>query len=499
MMKKKCIISLPAGKRVFICVLSALLTACILWFFLREPSSVTAYSADERSALSAQMNSYTLSCVMHEEDGTLAVTQEICFQNRTGDTLPDLVLRTYANAFAQEETSPAAIEELYEQTYGDVFSPGSISVQGVWWQDEIVPYAYQDEAQTQLRIDTGSIAPGDAGTLRIMYVLFVPECAYRFGRTGDLWQLGNAFPILSVWQEGAWRTDEYYPIGDPFLSESANWHVTLSLPEDYVPAASCEMKQDKNGLWTGDMLCARDFALVLGKGYQVQERAFGDVRVRVLTQEKDGKGALALCGGILDTLCGLYGKYPYDTLTVAQVKFPFGGMEYPGLVMIGDSYFAAEDDSLEMLLAHEIAHQWFYALAGSDSFRNPWQDEALSQWAALRYVGVRYGADAEERLKYYYVDAPMQEKILGSVTPGSPVSYFGDYMTYDSVVYGRGTALLYAIDAFTEGKADAYLRSYVHQNPFGLYTRSDFEQALSSFAGADLAPLMNDYLDTLMD
>ena len=499
MRQKQCIMKKPVGRRALICVFILLCAVWTLWGIVRKPSyAVQAYSQAERKQFAEGMNNHRLSAVLHEADGTLAVTHEIDFTNRTENVLPDLVLRTYANAFLTEETSPAAIDEVYDSAYRSGFSAGGLELMGVWWQGKPVSHAYEDGAKTVLRVDTGAMQPGDHGTLKMMYVLSVPECAYRFGRTETAWQIGNAIPVLSVWQDGEWRKDAYSPIGDPFISESANWSLHIQLPEGMTPASSAALQKGADGIWQGEVLCARDLALSCSRGYRQWEKQSGDVQIRVLTASDQGKKALNISEKVLETLCALYGKYPYDTLTVAQIDFPFGGMEYPGLVMVDDSYFTAQDDALELLLAHEIAHQWFYALAGSDGVNQPWQDEALCQWAVLRYVGTRYGKDSETNLRYYYVDAPMQENGLEALTPGSPVHYFGDYASYDSVVYGRGCALLYALDAFTDGGMDACLKAYCHLDPFGLYTRSDFEHAVAAFSGKDSLPLIMDYLDTRM-
>jgi aminopeptidase N len=63
-------------------------------------------------------------------------------------------------------------------------------------------------------------------------------------------------------------------------------------------------------------------------------------------------------------------------LDVAEARFAdFGGMEYPELVR------AVDDDSS---LYHEIAHQWFYGLVGSDQYREPWLDESMATFANRR-------------------------------------------------------------------------------------------------------------------
>ena len=53
-------------------------------------------------------------------------------------------------------------------------------------------------------------------------------------------------------------------------------------------------------------------------------------------------------------------------------------MEYPELVMVVDDPTS---------VAHEVAHQWFYGLVGSDQWREPWLDESLATFAQRRLLG----------------------------------------------------------------------------------------------------------------
>ena len=73
-----------------------------------------------------------------------------------------------------------------------------------------------------------------------------------------------------------------------------------------------------------------------------------------------------------------YGPLPYDELDVVEPNYMFGGMEAPGLIRISHPYswFIGEDDSMEDqkeytlrcagTVAHETAHEWFYATVGND-------------------------------------------------------------------------------------------------------------------------------------
>jgi aminopeptidase N len=41
---------------------------------------------------------------------------------------------------------------------------------------------------------------------------------------------------------------------------------------------------------------------------------------------------------------------------------------------------------LPYVTAHEIAHQWWYAVVGNDVLAHPWQDEALATYSAQLYM-----------------------------------------------------------------------------------------------------------------
>ena len=84
------------------------------------------------------------------------------------------------------------------------------------------------------------------------------------------------------------------------------------------------------------------------------------------------------------------GPYPYPTLVVADIDLPpsYGGMEYPGLVMLAGRVpvpSPVEGSFFDALLLHEIAHQWFYSLVGNDEIDDPWLDEAFATYMIYAY------------------------------------------------------------------------------------------------------------------
>jgi hypothetical protein len=81
-------------------------------------------------------------------------------------------------------------------------------------------------------------------------------------------------------------------------------------------------------------------------------------------------------------------EYPYNSLTAVQGELTAGaGMEYPGLAVIGltvDAY------SLDAVLAHEIAHMWFYGALGFNERRFPFLDEGITSAFEMDYLKERH-------------------------------------------------------------------------------------------------------------
>ena len=493
---KRCIIPVPGTLRRALAVFAALAAALA---FLLWPRSAKLPEGNMLPA-AQDLNRYDVTMRLNDQDNTLAMTETLHFRNRTGETLDTLMLRTWLNAYQREDTSPAAVEELYDACYPEGFSAGGLTLYDVLWNGEKTEFSYANGDETALEIAVPSLENGEEGVLTLRCVAKIPLCAHRTGRVGNDFQLGNVIPVLSRYEEGAWRTDPYLPFGDPFLGDCADFRITLYLPEGYVPACSACLNREKDGAWQGEILAARDAALCVSPDYKTVSGKQGNTAVYSFAKTEAGaRRALENGKRALETYASLYGAYPYPALTLCSVDFPFGGMEYPAFCMIGEgNYLESRAETLELTIAHETAHQWFYALVGSDQVKDPWQDEALCEYAMLRYVQKRYGQSSFETLKAYRVDAPMQENVPGSLTPGSPIDYFGSLPDYSAVVYGRGAALLLALNEMLPEGVDGFLRAYAGEFAFQYVTRDQFEEFLDRYAGMDLGPLIEDYLDTAM-
>jgi len=431
---------------------------------------------------------------------TLSFTQTLRMTNRTGQAQSAVVLRSWSGAYLREDTSPCASEELFYLCYGTRFSPGGLRVDSAAINGSPVQWAWLDEASTVLSLPA-EWAAGEAVTVQLTCTVTIPDCASRFGQAESVTMLGNVFPVPALWQQGTWRTDPYIGIGDPFLSECANWHVTLNVPEGFTVAASAADFTPEGAIRTYEGLALRDFALVISDSFTaVQTMAEGVLVTAVAREEAQASAMLRFAAQALETYTRRWGAYPYPAFTLAEAVFPYGGMEYPGLVMIGDDILSTGAQVLEYTVAHETAHQWWAVTVGSDSWYQPWQDEALCEYAWLDYVGDWYGARDREQMAFDRIETAMRITIPGQVTPASPLDYFSDLNQYSWVVYQRGAALWYALETHL-GKAalDNLLHDYYTQYAFRIASREQLTRLINRHAGMDMSGLMLDYLDTLMN
>lgn len=459
--------------------------------------------APDLLSVSEGMDAIRVSAVFDPEAALLTATQVMELRNPAGQPLEEIILRSYSGAYLTEETSPAAVDELFLASYGAAFSPGGLTLESAQVNGAPVAFTWQDDAHTVLRLSAAW--PEDATlTVELRYTVRIPRCASRFGEDNGIWTLGNVFPSLALWQEGAWRTDPYIAIGDPFQSACANWQVEVDVPAGYAVAATGyaqPAEADGRARYAFDARAVRDFALVISDRWQMRTAMAGDTRlVAYALTDKTANDMLTYAAGAIACFERHYGPYVYPTLTLAEVSFPFGGMEYPRMVMIASDAVNLSGDVLETTVVHETAHQWWYAMVGSDSVNQPWQDESLCEYALMDYIGDTYGAQARANAAFSRIELALRITIPRSVTPGSPIDYFANLTEYSWVVYQRGAALWMALEEFMgKPQLDAALQEYQRTFRFGVATREDLTAILTRHAGKDVSGLMVDYLDTHMN
>ena len=482
-------------KRTLAAVVLAVVVLAAAGLMLRRPAEISP--PPELLAAAEGLDEIAISASLNAEERSVSVIQTLRLVNRTGQKQDAAVLRTWPNAFQSMETSPCAAEEsLFDAYYPAGFSSGALVMAHAEANGQNVLYRYTDEAKTVLKVPVpGGWQAGAAVELELTYTLLMPQMAYRFGVWDDIWALGNAFAVPAVWEDGAFRTDAYASVGDPFVSDCANYSVTVAVPEGYVCAAGANAAAIEENVYSYRALAVRDFALVISPEFKTAQTMQDGVQVTAYAASAAQARELLRYGRkALETYSQAFGGYPYSSYSLAQVSFPHGGMEYPGLSMLSSDLLSQGGRNLEYAVAHETAHQWWYAAVGSDSWNQPWQDEALCEFSLLEYAEKHYGSAERNDLEHRRMESALRVTVPQGVTPGAPLSYFPSMSMYKLVVYERGAACLCALDRTVP--LDGFLRNYYRNYAFRRASRADFEQQLFESTGEDLTPLMRDYLDT---
>jgi hypothetical protein len=82
------------------------------------------------------------------------------------------------------------------------------------------------------------------------------------------------------------------------------------------------------------------------------------------------------------------GEYPYNVVSVVEAEMGFdGGMEYPTITSISPGMPSKE---LDMTIEHEVGHNWFYGILGSNERDYPWMDEGVNSYYDNRYKAQKY-------------------------------------------------------------------------------------------------------------
>ena len=428
--------------------------------------------------------------------GTAEVKQTLRLQNRTGQTLRALALRTWANAFRTVESSPAASDERFQACYPGGFSAGGLTLRAARVaEDAQAAYAYDDTAQTLLRFTLSQDWPaGEWRSVTLSYTLTVPECAYLFGRSGGVWTLAHAFAEPAVFEGGAYKAQPWPPVGEPFDSECANYRVTLTLPQGWRAAASAggeeAPQEDGTTLVRFTALAARDFSLCLSADYTLSEAMEGGVLVRAYALQRSGD-ALRYARAALADYAARYGAYPYPCYTVAQAGFESAAT---ALSLLDAGALGGDAEALDWTLARETARQWWKIAVGADDYNQPWMDWGVSQYAALQYWSASRDRSAAQAR---WITPWLRASLGGTLTLGCPIDWYGDTDDFYAMVCARGEALMEALDLALDGGLDGFLASYYHTYAFGRASRQGFAALLNQFSGGDWTPLLSDYLDTL--
>lgn len=462
-----------------------------------DPNLYAAVLPDQRDRIYAntagKLSRYRIeaSVVPAESNGPALVsgTVQVRYVNETTRQLRHVFFRLYPNAPVYNEAA---------------MTVSTMSVAGLAVQPEL---SLDD---TVLRVPLpDQLAPGHAIDLDLAFSAVVPVRPTRtygiFAVDPDSGTIALAhwFPLLAGYDEFGWSLDPVSRNGDPIFSNTALFDVTFSTPEGWqVAATGTEVETvTMNGTTSRRLISGpvRDFTVVTSNRFKSVSQVVAGTTVTSFYLPEDeagGEAVLTYAARALEIFNSFLPPYPYRQMVLAEVElYGAGGVEFPQMMMMGKALYGDDnrrnEHYLEFVTAHEVAHQWFYALVGNNQHLDAYIDEGLVQYLSSDvYFSAEYGPDTGRRqygleVLMWYLGA-LQSR--GDTIVDQPTDDFESAAAYSTAGYAKGAIGFAEIrrqigdDAFF-----AALRQYATDYEFGIGTPPALLQAFEAASDQDVA------------
>jgi aminopeptidase N len=184
-------------------------------------------------------------------------------------------------------------------------------------------------------------------------------------------------------------------------------------------------------------------------------------------------------------------------MRVAAAPLSNRGMEYPQVNLLGVELYNHFGDNLEILVAHEVAHQWWYQMVHNDPVKTPWLDEALAEYSVKLYFEALHGegnADDLQNRRWQTPARSLQEREVE--TPlGWGVESFADGSQYEITVYGKGALFYDALRKILgERQFKRFLQSYLETYRYQIVDANDWLAAIRALQNPAVETLYEEWV-----
>ena len=428
-------------------------------------------------------NRYTIAATLDARARTLSGRQRLEYTNRDSVALSEIYFHLYPNL----------------RDFGGKLAVSNVAVNGQR-AETAAPRA--DLLRVRL---AEPLQPSATLTITLDFAARAPEKASRtrygaFNKENGVLALASAYPLVAVVRGGVWDIGALNGVGDFVNAETSLYDVSLSGPPDWrlvttgvAVAYQADQSRQQARFVSGPQ---REFTVAAVQLEQASAEVDG---TRVTSYFRSGssaggKAALQAAVQSLQVFNQRYGRYPLAELDVIEIDArQFLGVEYPGLVMIEHALYTRPQD-LEITVAHEVAHQWWYSLVGNDVQRASWLDEALASYSQIIYQEAIRGPAAAERELEGFRQRYRQNLAAGRDAPvEQPNSSFrGNYV---ALVYGKAVLFYQALRVNLGAQQfDRFLHEYYAQHRYGYVRGEDVVRTANSVCGCDVGPLYADWI-----
>lgn len=501
---------------------------------------------------------------LDDENHILRGFEKMVYYNNSSLNLDKIIIHLWPNAYKNSNTNLAKQKYSDGSTsfkYAESIDLGYIDSLDFKVNGEIVKWQFLNE---QIDISelllTKPLKPGDSIIITTPFRVKIPSGKFsRLGHIGQSYQITQWFAKPAVFDKNGWHPMSYLDQGE-FFSEFGNYDVSITVPKNYVLMATGDLQNKEeleflnekaeltsqlikeNKLPVRDSLGRKDmsfpkssvekktlrfiqknvhdFAWFTDKRYHVLN---GEVNVnnRKITswalftnnEAKLWRRSIEYINDATRYFSKWVGEYPYNHVTAVDGTISAGGgMEYPNITVIGSS---GDSKSLETVIVHEVGHNWYYGILGSNERENAWMDEGLNTYIEIRYMEEKYPNgyfrkkdSTQNKSRGISLNIPMEEKELQHIAYQFNASRNYDQplkmgskdftqMNYGAMVYCKTGIGFHYLKAFLgEELFDNCMNEYFNQWKFKHPNPNDIKIVFENVSKENLDWFFEDYIKT---
>ena len=504
---------------------------------------------------------YTIQVSLDDKNLILHAYEEFEYVNNSPDELSFIYIHLWPNAYADNKSAMAKqhyrdgnkiMEDLPEIDKGFIDSL-DFKVNGNK-VEFLYNLSHKDIGKLMLK---SPLKPGEKITVSTPFRVKIPSGKIsRLGHVGESFQITQWYPKPAVYDKEGWHQMPYLTQGE-FYSEFGSFDVSITLPENYVVGATGDLQTqseiqflNKKAEETQVKIDSGKFERNKFKDFRFPESSskmktirytqtrvhdfgwFADKRYEVLKGEVElpySKRKVTTWAMFTQTQANLWinsieylndatfwyskwnGDYPYNQVTAVDGTISAGGgMEYPNVTVIGSSGSAI---GLETVIVHEVGHNWFYGILGSNERVHPWMDEGINTANEIRYMETKYPNNAHFSDNFggvantihlggisHHCGNDMTYQVTAGNGKDQPIELHSNEYTplnYGAIVYAKtGLSFSYLRDYLGEKLYDKCMSNYFENWKFKHPQPADIKAVFEKGTGKDLSWFFDDLVNT---
>lgn len=192
-------------------------------------------------------------------------------------------------------------------------------------------------------------------------------------------------------------------------------------------------------------------------------------------------------------------RYPYSKYAqVAVAEYP-GGMEHTTCTTQTDACLIDEraglDTDLDLLVAHELAHQWFGDLVTCREWSHAWLNEGFATYFEVLFQAHDKGQDEADYEMHVNARAYMDEDARRYRRPIVCTSYKEPWTLFDRHLYEKGAWVLHMLRSdLGVSLWRKSIRHYLEKHRDGSVETSDLIQAIEETTGRNMRPFFDQWV-----